>query len=117
MRIIGVIPSRWGSTRFPGKSLYPICGRPLVAWVVAAAQRAKRLDAVIVATDDERIAKAVRDTGAKVTMTRPDHPSGTDRVAEAAQPADDDIIIITISHRDSPLFLIINNTTFLKKIK
>ena len=93
MRIIGVIPSRWGSTRFPGKSLYPICGRPLVAWVVAAAQRAKRLDTVIVATDDERIAAAVRGTGAKLAMTRPDHPSGTDRVAEAANPADDDIII------------------------
>jgi len=93
MRVIGVIPSRWGSTRFPGKSLHPICGKPLVAWVVAAAQRARRLDDVIVATDDERIASAVRQTGAKVAMTRADHPSGTDRVAEAAQAGDDDIVI------------------------
>ena len=93
MRVVGVIPSRWGSTRFPGKSLHPICGRPLVAWVVAAAQRARRLDQVIVATDDARIAAAVRGTGATVAMTRPDHPSGTDRVAEAARPADDDIIV------------------------
>jgi len=93
MRVVGVIPSRWGSTRFPGKSLHPICGRPLVVWVVEAAQRARRLDRVIVATDDERIAAAVRGSGAVVAMTRPDHPSGTDRVAEAAQPADDDVII------------------------
>lgn len=93
MRVIGVIPSRWGSTRFPGKSLHPICGKPLVNWVVAAAQRSRRLDQVIVATDDPRIAAAVEKTGATVAMTRPDHPSGTDRVAEAAQPADDDIVV------------------------
>lgn len=92
MRVIGVIPSRWGSTRFPGKSLYPICGKPLVQWVVEAVQRAKTLDEVLVATDDKRIADAVSGF-AKVVMTRPDHPSGTDRVAEAACPADDDIVI------------------------
>lgn len=93
MRIIGVIPSRWGSTRFPGKSLYPICGKPLVVWVVEAALRARRLDEVIVATDDARIVQAVRNTGARAVLTRPDHPSGTDRVAEAAQPADGDIVV------------------------
>ncbi|MCL1921642.1 MAG: 3-deoxy-manno-octulosonate cytidylyltransferase [Kiritimatiellaeota bacterium] len=92
MRIIGVIPSRWGSTRFPGKSLHPLCGKPLVQWVVEAVQRARLLDEVIVATDDARIAEAVRGF-VRVAMTRPDHPSGTDRVAEAAAPEDDDIII------------------------
>jgi 3-deoxy-manno-octulosonate cytidylyltransferase (CMP-KDO synthetase) len=92
MRIIGVIPSRWGSTRFPGKSLYPICGKPLVQWVVESVKRSRLLDEVIVATDDERIASAVSGL-AKVAMTRPDHPSGTDRVAEAAQAEDDDIVI------------------------
>ena len=92
MRVIGVIPSRWGSTRFPGKSLHPIYGKPLVQWVVEAAQRAASLDEVIVATDDARIADAVSGF-VKVAMTRPDHPSGTDRVAEAANPADDDIVI------------------------
>lgn len=92
MRVIGVIPSRWGSTRFPGKSLYPICGKPLVQWVVEAVKRARLLDDVVVATDDPRIAEAVRGF-AKVAMTRPDHPSGTDRVAEAAQANDDDIVI------------------------
>ena len=93
MRIVGVIPSRWGSTRFPGKSLHPILGKPLVNWVIAAAQRAKLLQEVIVATDDARIVAAVAGTGARAVMTRSDHPSGTDRVAEAAQPADDDIIV------------------------
>ncbi len=92
MRVIGVIPSRWGSTRFPGKSLHPICGKPLVQWVVEAVKRAHSLDEVLVATDDARIAEAVKGF-AKVVMTRPDHPSGTDRVAEAAKPGDDDIVI------------------------
>ena len=50
MRVIGVIPSRWGSTRFPGKSLYPLCGKPLVQWVVEAVKKAKTLDEVLVAT-------------------------------------------------------------------
>ena len=93
MRTVGVIPARWGSTRFPGKSLHPICGRPLVVWVAEAVRRAPGLDEVIVATDDARIAAAVRDTGVSVVMTHPDLPSGTDRVAAAAQPADDDIIV------------------------
>jgi len=92
MRVIGVIPSRWGSTRFPGKSLHPICGKPLVQWVVEAARRASALDDIMVATDDVRIADAVSGF-VKVAMTRADHPSGTDRVAEAAQPDDDDIVI------------------------
>lgn len=93
MRAIGVIPSRWGSTRFPGKSLALIGGKPLVVWVVEAAQRATSLDDVCVATDDERIAEAVAPTGARIVRTRPEHPSGTDRVAEAAMAADDDIVI------------------------
>lgn len=62
-------------------------------WVVEACRRAKSLDDVIVATDDRRIADAVESFGGKAAMTRPDHPSGTDRIAEAAAPADDDIVI------------------------
>ena len=93
MRIVGVIPSRWGSTRFRGKSLHPICGKPLVQWVAEAAQRAKALDEVIVATDVPQIAEALKSTPVRVVMTRSDHPSGTDRVAEAAAPGDEDIII------------------------
>jgi 3-deoxy-manno-octulosonate cytidylyltransferase (CMP-KDO synthetase) len=93
MRVIGVIPSRWGSTRFPGKSLHPILGKPLVCWVVEAVQRARRLDEVLVATDDARIAEAVGPTGVRVAMTSVAHPSGTDRVAEAAQAEADDVVI------------------------
>ncbi|MBN1511526.1 MAG: 3-deoxy-manno-octulosonate cytidylyltransferase [Phycisphaerae bacterium] len=70
-----------------------MCGRPLVCWVVDAALRARTLDAVMVATDDERIAAAVKEIGAQAVLTRPDHPSGTDRVAEAARPEDDDIVV------------------------
>jgi len=58
--IVGVIPSRWGSTRFPGKSLTMIAGKPMVQWVVERVRQAKKLDAVIVATDDQRIADCVQ---------------------------------------------------------
>ena len=92
MRVIGVIPSRWGSTRFPGKSLYPISGKPLVEWVVAAVQRSTELNELMVATDDQRIADALNGR-VKVVMTRADHPSGTDRVAEAACAEDGDIVV------------------------
>lgn len=93
MRTIGVIPSRYGSTRFPGKSLHPICGKPLVRWVVEACLKAETLDEVLVATDDERIAAAVEGTGARAVMTASDLPSGTDRVAVAAGAADGDIVV------------------------
>ncbi len=93
MRIVGVIPSRWGSTRFPGKSLALIAGKPLVLHVAEACRRAKLFDEVIVATDDRRIAGALEGCPVRVVMTRADHPSGTDRVAEAANPSDDDIIV------------------------
>lgn len=83
MKAIGVIPARWGSTRFPGKSLAMLAGRPLLHWVIDRARAARRLDRVLVATDDERILRAAEAAGAQGVMTRADHPSGTDRVAEA----------------------------------
>lgn len=92
-RIVGVIPSRWGSTRFPGKSLAPVGGKPLLAWVVARTKLAQRLDEILVATDDERIAAAARSFGARVVMTRADHPSGTDRIAEAIQGLAADVVV------------------------
>ena len=92
-RIVGVIPSRWGSTRFPGKSLALIGGRPLLAWVVERTQQATRLDEIWVATDDGRIADAARECGAQAVMTRSDHPSGTDRIAEAVQGLCADVVI------------------------
>lgn len=83
--ILGVIPARWGSTRFPGKILHPLCGRPMLAWVVDRARRARRLDRLLVATDDARIARAAEACGIEAVMTSPEHPSGTDRAAEAAR--------------------------------
>jgi len=93
MRVIGVIPSRWGSTRLPGKSLLPICGKPLVQHVVERARRCTELDDVFVATDDKRILEAVEGFGGNVVMTRQDHPSGTDRIAEAIAGMDVDLVV------------------------
>ena len=93
MKAIGVIPARWGSTRFPGKSLAPICGRPMIAWVVERAAGARRLAEVLVATDDERIRAVVEALGFGAVMTRGDHPSGTDRIAEAVRGRDADVVV------------------------
>ena len=92
-RAIGVIPSRWGSTRFPGKSLAPVGGRPLLAWVVQRARQATRLAEILVATDDARIAAAAESFGVAVAMTSPDHPSGTDRIAEAIRGRAADVVV------------------------
>jgi 3-deoxy-manno-octulosonate cytidylyltransferase (CMP-KDO synthetase) len=95
-KIVGVIPSRWGSTRFPGKSLAMISGKPMIQWVVERVRQAKKLDAVIVATDDLRIAECVQALeipGVQMAMTRADHPSGTDRIAEAVQGLEIDAVI------------------------
>lgn len=82
--ILGVLPSRWGSTRFPGKPLHRIAGKPLIQHVWERCQQCARLDEVLVATDDIRIRDAVIGFGGKVAMTSPEHSTGTDRIAEAA---------------------------------
>ncbi len=84
LKAAAIIPARWGSTRFPGKPLHPIAGKPLLQRVWERCIRAKRLDAVIVATDDMRIAEAAFDWGAEVALTSRRHRSGTDRLAEVA---------------------------------
>jgi 3-deoxy-manno-octulosonate cytidylyltransferase (CMP-KDO synthetase) len=84
MEIVAVIPARFASTRLPGKPLLSATGRPLIQHVYEAARRAKRLNRIIVATDDTRIAEAVTAFGGEVVMTRADHATGTDRVAEVA---------------------------------
>jgi 3-deoxy-manno-octulosonate cytidylyltransferase (CMP-KDO synthetase) len=81
---LGIIPARFASSRFPGKALACIAGKPMVQHVYERAQRARYLGDVLVATDDERIATAVRKFGGRVRMTRADHPSGTDRLSEVA---------------------------------
>src|SRR6476619_1132612 len=83
-RVVGIIPARWGSTRFPGKALHLIAGQPLLRRVWERCRRAKKLDQLIIATDDFRIAEAAFDWGAEIAMTSPKHASGTDRIAEVA---------------------------------
>ena len=102
MRTLGIIPSRYGSSRFPGKPLHLLCGKPLVAWVVEAVKKAKTLDDVIVATDDERIVAAVEAHGGRAVMTPSELPSGTDRIACAAGDFADDDILVNIQG-DEPL--------------
>lgn len=102
MRIFGVIPARWGSTRFPGKCLADLHGRPVIAWVVEAVSNATMVEEVVVAADDSRILDAAEDAGARGIMTRDDHPSGTDRVAEACAFADAGDVVINIQG-DEPL--------------
>lgn len=92
MNILGVIPARYGSSRFPGKPLVPIAGKPLIQRVVEQCRKATSLTDVIVATDDERIAAAAREF-CRVEMTRADHPSGTDRVAEVVRRFDCDAVV------------------------
>src|SRR5713226_4067201 len=82
-RVLGIIPARYSSTRFPGKPLALIAGKPLVQHVIERCKQATMLSEIIVATDDERIARAAK-AFCSVELTAPEHPSGTDRVAEVA---------------------------------
>lgn len=93
MNAVAVIPARYDSTRFPGKPLARETGRYLIQHVCERLANARRLSDIIVATDDERIREAVASFGARVVMTRTDHPSGTDRVAEVAEHLDADLIL------------------------
>ena len=107
MKIYGIIPSRFGSSRFPGKPLAMLAGKPLVAWVVEAVKKASSLDRVLVATDDERIKETVEKHGGEAVMTPSELPSGTDRIACAARIAaggdfDDGDILVNIQG-DEPL--------------
>ena len=91
--IIAIIPARYGSTRFPGKSLALIEDKPMVQWVYERTKRSRLVTRVIVATDDERIRKAVSDFGGEAVMTSSDHPTGTDRIAEVARTLTCDIVV------------------------
>jgi 3-deoxy-manno-octulosonate cytidylyltransferase (CMP-KDO synthetase) len=92
VRIIGIIPARYASTRFPGKPLVPIAGKPLIQRVVEQCRKATALADVIVATDDQRIFEAAA-TFCRVQMTRSDHPSGSDRIAEVARRLSCDAVV------------------------
>jgi 3-deoxy-manno-octulosonate cytidylyltransferase (CMP-KDO synthetase) len=101
MKTIGVIPARYKSTRLPAKPLADILGKPMVQRVYENAGKARSLDSVVVATDDERIVSAVKAFGGMAVMTSPDHVSGTDRVAEVA--AGSDAALVVNVQGDEPL--------------
>lgn len=92
-RVVAVIPARFASTRFPGKPLADLTGKPLIQHVIEQARRCPSLVEVIVATDHDGIAAAARAAGSAVRMTRADHPNGTSRIAEVAAHLDADVIV------------------------
>jgi 3-deoxy-manno-octulosonate cytidylyltransferase (CMP-KDO synthetase) len=92
-KVVVVIPARYGSTRLPGKPLVSLNGQPMVQRVYARAKMARRVDRVIVATDDERIVEAVTSFGGEARMTRADHRTGTERVAEVAAHVEGEIFV------------------------
>ena len=102
--VVGIIPARYDSKRLPGKPLVLIHDRPMIQHVYQRASEATTLQQLVVATDDPRIQKAVTQFGGEVLMTSPEHPSGTDRVAEAARKLilTDDAIVVNIQG-DEPL--------------
>lgn len=93
MKIIGVIPARYKSSRFPGKPLTDICGKPMIWWVYQQAKKVEEFDHVYVATDDERIEAACKEYGLEVIMTSDKHETGSDRVAEVATKVDGDLFV------------------------
>jgi 3-deoxy-manno-octulosonate cytidylyltransferase (CMP-KDO synthetase) len=102
MNVLAVIPARYASTRFPGKPLAPLAGKPMIARVWERVRQASSVSGVIVATDDERIRSAVQEFGGEAIMTRPDHRSGTERVAEVAALRKDVEIFVNVQG-DEPL--------------
>jgi len=100
--IVGILPARWGSTRFPGKPLHLIAGKPLIQHVWEQCRKCSQLAELYIATDDERIAEAAAGFGAKWLMTSPEHPTGTDRLAEAVRSLPQAEIILNIQG-DEPL--------------
>jgi 3-deoxy-manno-octulosonate cytidylyltransferase (CMP-KDO synthetase) len=102
VRALGVIPARFASTRFPGKPLAPLGGCTLLERVWLRASKARRIERLVVATDDERIAEACRSFGAEALMTSPDHASGTDRVAEIALRLDRSFGVLVNIQGDEP---------------
>lgn len=93
MKIVAIIPARYGSTRFEGKPLADILGKPMIQWVYEGVCQSRLIGDVIIATDDLRILEAVQGFGGKAVMTSPDHPTGTDRVAEVARGIRSEIIV------------------------
>ncbi len=105
MKVYGIIPARYSSTRLPGKVLLDIAGKPMIQHVYERARKSSALDHLVVATDDDRVWERVRGFGGEVVETSPSHPSGTDRVAEAVRKLglEDGDWVVNIQ-ADQPLF-------------
>ncbi len=101
-KVLGVIPARWASSRFPGKALALIAGKPMIERVWRQTLKCRTLDKIVVATDDERIADCVKNIGGEVVMTPTDTPTGTDRIAIVARELPDFPIVLNIQG-DEPL--------------
>ncbi len=101
MRVVAIIPARYASSRFPGKPLARIAGKPMIQWVYERTLQAQSVDQVFVATDDERIMAAVKVFGGQAVLTSPEHRNGSERVAEVA--ADLDAQIVVNVQGDEPL--------------
>lgn len=100
--VIAIIPARYASVRLPGKLLLPIAGKPLILHTLGQAEKARNVERVIVATDDDRIFDVVCERGNEAVMTRPDHTSGSDRIAEVAENLPPNSIIVNVQG-DEPL--------------
>ena len=111
MKVLGVIPARYGSSRFPGKPLIDLKGKSMIQRVYEGAQKATLLDALVVATDDERIYQEVSRFGGQVLLTSSMHQSGTDRCAEVLSQFPDYDVVINIQG-DEPLVSAINSINF-----
>lgn len=92
-KVVGIIPARYGSSRFQGKILADICGKPMIQRVYEQSKKSTLLDQLIIAVDDERVLKCVEEFGGQAVMTKSDHKSGTDRLAEAVEKMDADIVV------------------------
>jgi len=102
IHLTGILPARWGSSRFPGKPLHLIAGKPLIQHVWERCSQCCRLDDLLIATDDERILAAAEAFGAHAVMTSPEHPTGTDRIAEAIRSLPNTTHVVNIQG-DEPL--------------
>lgn len=102
MKILGIIPARYASTRFPAKALVNIKGKPMVQWVYEHTLQSKLLSKVIIATDHEAIAEVIEGFGGNYVLTNPEHPSGTDRCWEAYQKADEHFDYVINIQGDEP---------------
>ena len=115
MKIVAVIPARYQSSRFPGKPLIDINGKPMVWWVYNEAKKVKAFDDVIVATESDIVMKKCDELGIKCMMTDDCHPTGTDRVAEVAQKVSADIYCIIMG--DEPMIRAEDEEVLINKIK